>query len=226
MRTKASGAALEVACSKLPVQDPATSLQFRPRVASVDQEHDQLTADGQSRSGLGKRPRFMSEFCGSPSAARASGEDESSRIAAADRPATKEAWLKRWYARGERMQRTETTETEITGLPLAVSPQCFLWEAAGDSYAPGPGGPIAKDVSVLQVNHTTLQDVLPRGRQVSRASLKLVRAQKSITAHTRTSAENKTSGGRRDKHSSPPHRRRVDSSRRRYSLIQISCQSG
>ena len=63
---------------------------------------------------------------------------------------------------------------------VAIIYHCFLWEAARDRYAPGPGGPIAKDVPVLRVNHAALQDVLPGVRQVSRTSLKFRTAQKSI----------------------------------------------
>jgi hypothetical protein len=37
----------------------------------------------------------------------------------------------------------------------------LVWQGASDTDTPGPGSPLTKNVSVLRVNHASLQDVLP-----------------------------------------------------------------
>lgn len=56
--------------------------------------------------------------------------------------------------------------------PPTASLHCGLVrKAVGDTDTPSPGSPLAKNVSVLRVNHASLQDILPGVRQVSQSGL-------------------------------------------------------
>src|SRR5438132_14366155 len=48
---------------------------------------------------------------------------------------------------------------------------CVVWEAVGETKATGAGVPVAKDVSVLRVNHFTRQNVLLRVWEYAQPSL-------------------------------------------------------
>jgi hypothetical protein len=60
-----------------------------------------------------------------------------------------------------------------SGSPTAGFHCGLVGETASDTDTPGPRSPIAKNVSVLRVNHATPQDLLPGVRQGSQSRLGL-----------------------------------------------------
>ena len=70
-----------------------------------------------------------------------------------------------------RFDGTRTSPLAQLGPPTARLRGELVREGANDTDTPGPGSPLAKNVSVLRVDNATQQDVLPGVRQVSQSGL-------------------------------------------------------